>query len=606
MKQRLLMHRLFRLVPALDSLRRYTPHLFYRDLMAGLTVAAVAIPQAMAYAAIAGLPVKYGLYTAIVMTAVGALFDSSKHLINGPTNAISIALLSALGPFAESDKVAMAVLLALFIGLIQTGITLFKLGDLSRYISHSVIVGFTAGAAVLLVLDQLKNLFGFRGIGGHEDHFIRRFYLTMTDGGPVHGWTMMLGFGTIVLVICLRWLGKRIRIQIPEFMIAIIITAAIVWGFDLAKVSIGSVTFKNGVAVVGEVPRALPSFTIPSGDWNQVRELSGSALAIAILGLLEAIAMAKAIASNTGQKLDINQQCLSEGLANLTGSFFQCFPGSGSLTRSAINHHAGAATQWSGVFSAIAVAVFVLLFAPLARYIPRATLAGILIVSAWRMLDYEKLRYYVRTTRFDAGIVLATAFSAVAISVEFCVMIGTFLSFVFYVPRAAMMHLTELTITSDRMIRDRMRGDPPCNRMLIYDMEGELFFGSAQNLEKSLLRIEHRAVEGIRIVVLRLKRVRNPDAVCLSLLEDFLKRMENSGVTILLCGVRQDMYRVLDNIGLVRRLGPNRIYTESDAVWSSTLAAVRDAHNMLGDDLCSHCPVAKNRTSDAEKWHYII
>ncbi|MCC7201474.1 MAG: SulP family inorganic anion transporter [Nitrospirae bacterium] len=606
MKQRLLMHRLFRLVPALDSLRRYTPHLFYRDLMAGLTVAAVAIPQAMAYAAIAGLPVKYGLYTAIVMTAVGALFDSSKHLINGPTNAISIALLSALGPFAESDKVAMAVLLALFIGLIQTGITLFKLGDLSRYISHSVIVGFTAGAAVLLVLDQLKNLFGFRGIGGHEDHFIRRFYLTMTDGGPVHGWTMMLGFGTIVLVLCLRWLGKRIRIQIPEFMIAIIITAAIVWGFDLAKVSIGSVTFKNGVAVVGEVPRALPSFTIPSGDWNQVRELSGSALAIAILGLLEAIAMAKAIASNTGQKLDINQQCLSEGLANLTGSFFQCFPGSGSLTRSAINHHAGAATQWSGVFSAIAVAVFVLLFAPLARYIPRAALAGILIVSAWRMLDYEKLKYYIRTTRFDAGIVLATAFSAVAISVEFCVMIGTFLSFIFYVPRAAMMHLTELTITSDRMIRDRMRGDPPCNRMLIYDMEGELFFGSAQNLEKSLLRIEHRAAEGIRIVVLRLKRVRNPDAVCLSLLEDFLKRMENNGVIVLLCGVRQDMYRVLDNIGLVKRLGPNRIYTESDAVWSSTLAAVRDAHNMLGDDLCSHCPVAKRKASDAEKWHYII
>ncbi len=469
-----------------------------------------------------------------------------------------------------------------------------------------MIVGFTAGAAALLVLDQLKNLFGFKGVGGHGDHFIKRFYLTMTDGGPVHGWTLALGAGTIILVICLRWLGKRIRIQIPEFMIAIIITAAIVWGFDLARVNIGGVTLKDGVAVVGEVPRALPSFSIPSGDWNQVREISGSALAIAILGLLEAIAMAKAIASNTGQKLDINQQCLSEGLANLTGSFFQCFPGSGSLTRSAINHHAGAATQWSGVFSAIAVAAFVLLFAPLARYIPRATLAGILIVSAWRMLDYEKLKYYIRTTRFDAGIVLSTAFSAVAISVEFCVMIGTFLSFVFYVPRAAMMHLTELTITSDRLIRDRMRGDPPCNRMLIYDMEGELFFGSAQNLEKALLRIEHRAVEEIRIVVLRLKRVRNPDAVCLSLLEDFLKRMENNGVTVLLCGVRQDMYRILDNVGLVKRLGTDRIYTESDAAWSSTLAAVRDAHNMLGEDLCSHCPVAKSKASDNDKWHYII
>src|SRR4030065_1502453 len=395
----------------------------------------------------------------------------------------------------------MAVLLALLIGLIQTGITLFRLGDLHAFISHSVIIGFTAGAAVLLVLDQLKNLVGLSGVGEPEDHFIKRFYLTMSEGGPIDGYTLALGIGTIALILSIRWLSSRIGRQIPEFMIVIIMTAAIVLGFDLAKESSYGAVERHGVAVVGEVPRALPSFALPSGGWGQVRQLSGSALAIAILGLLEAISMAKAIAANTKQKLDINQQCLSEGLANLTGSFFQCFPGSGSLTRSAINHHAGAATQWSGVFSAIAVAVFVLLFAPLARYIPRATLAGILIFSVWRMLDYEKLKYYIKATRFDAGIVLATAFSAVAISVEFCVMIGTFLSFIFYVPRAAMMHLTELTITSDRVIRDRMRGDQPCSRMLIYDMEGEVFFGSAQNLEKSLLRIEHRGVDGLRMIV---------------------------------------------------------------------------------------------------------
>src|SRR4030066_758738 len=162
----------------------------------------------------------------------------------------------------------------------------------------------------------------------------------------------------------------------------------------------------NVVNGIGEVPRTLPSFSTPTGNWGQVHQLSGSAFAIAILGLLEAIAMAKSIAGQTGQRLNINQQCLSEGLANITGSFFQCFPGSGSLTRSAINQNAGALTQWSGVFSAVAVAAFVLLFAPLAQYIPRATLAGILIVSAWRMLDYERLKYYVRTTRFDAGMVL--------------------------------------------------------------------------------------------------------------------------------------------------------------------------------------------------------
>src|SRR3990172_3663911 len=445
MKHRLLTHRLFRLVPALDSLRKYSPDFFYRDLMAGLTVAAVAIPQAMAYAAIAGIPVKYGLYTAIVMTAVCALFDSSKHLINGPTNAISIALLSALGPFAESDRVAMAVFLALLIGLIQTGITLFRLGDLSRYISHAVIVGFTAGAAVLLVLDQLKNLIGLKGAGAPHDHFLKRFWLTITIGGPVHTWTLALGIGTIALILCLRWLNNRLRRRVPEFLIAIVITAVIFLVFNLSEVSLNGIVVNHGVSVIGEVPRALPSFSLPSADWSQVRQLSGSALAIAILGLLEAIAMAKSIANKTGQRLNINQQCLSEGLANLSGSFFQCFPGSGSLTRSSINHQAGALTQWSGVFSAIAVAVMILLFSPLAMYIPRATLAGILIVSAWRMIDYHRLIYHLRATRFDVGIVFATAFSAVFISVEFCIMIGIFLSFVFYVPKAARMHLTEMS-----------------------------------------------------------------------------------------------------------------------------------------------------------------
>src|SRR4030066_13512 len=215
LRRRELHHQLFRLVPALDSLRKYSPHTLYRDLMAGLTVATVAVPQAMAYAAIAGIPVKYGLYTALVMTAVGALFDSSKQLINGPTNAISIAVLSALVPFADHEKIPMAILLALLVGLIQTGITLFRLGDLSRYISNAVIVGFTTGAAALLVLDQLKNLIGLKGIGAPHDHFLKRFWLTITTGGPVHTWTLALGIGTIILILCLRWLNKLLRFRMP-------------------------------------------------------------------------------------------------------------------------------------------------------------------------------------------------------------------------------------------------------------------------------------------------------------------------------------------------------------------------------------------------------
>src|SRR5687767_7724310 len=173
----------FRIVPAFDSLRTYTWRSLRFDTLAGLTVAAVAVPQAMAYAQVAGLPAEYGLYTAIVMTAVGALFDSSRQLINGPTNAISIALLSVIVAVPPEEKVAAAVLIALMVGLIQLGITLLRLGDLSRYISHSVIVGFTLGAGTLLVLDQLKNLFGLTARGDIHDHFVVRLFATLTGGG---------------------------------------------------------------------------------------------------------------------------------------------------------------------------------------------------------------------------------------------------------------------------------------------------------------------------------------------------------------------------------------------------------------------------------------
>lgn len=586
------LERLFRLVPALDSLRSYSLRL---DTQAGLTVAAVAVPQAMAYASIAGLPPQYGLYTAIVMTAVGALFDSSRQLINGPTNAISIALLSTLAAVPVEQKVAYAVLMALLVGLTQTGITLLRLGDLTRYISHAVIVGFTLGAAVLLVLDQLKNLLGLPAAGRGSDHFFVRFALTMGQIADVNWWTVAVGAGTVAVVLLLRRLGARLRVRLPELLLAVLAAAAAVWAFGLID---------RGVQTVGALPASLPAFALPEVRADRVRELAGGALAIALLGLLEAIAMAKAIAAQTGQKLDINQQCLSEGLANVTGSLFHCFPGSGSLTRSAINQQAGAVSQWSGVIAAAAVAAAVLLCAPVAYYIPRAALAGILLVSAARLVDRKQLLYHLRATRFDAGIVIATALAAVVVSVEFCILIGIFLSFLLYVPRAAQVQLTELTLTPERVIRERLPGDAPCGRMLLYSLEGELFFGSAPDLEEHFAAVEKRAGPGVRVVVLRLKRVRNPDAVCLGLIEAFLGRLEARQVTVLLCGVRRDLAKVLRSSGLEARLA-GRLFLEVPGPSSSTLEAVRHAYDLLGDDVCPTCP-RRDDAGGREGWYYMI
>jgi sulfate permease, SulP family len=602
---------IFRKVPALDSLRHYSLDIFRRDLIAGLTVAAVAVPQAMAYASIVGLPVEYGLYTAIIMTAVGALFDSSKQLINGPTNAISIAVLSAIGALgldSPDERIAAAVLMALMIGLIQTGIALLRLGDLTRYISHAVIVGFTAGAAVLLVLDQTKHFFGLKAQGDPHDHFLMRLWLTLTEGGPIDFFTVSLGAGTMAFVLAVGWLNRRMKWRIPELLIGVILAAVVVWasGLDRPVTDDAGNVVRKSVNVIGTIPNSLPSFKPPAVAWTSVRELSGSALAIAMLGLLEAISMAKAIAARTGQKIDMNQQCLSEGLANTVGSFFQCYAGSGSLTRSAINHQAGGATQWSGVISAIAVAATMLLFAPLAYYIPRAALAGMLIVSAFRMVDSHKLAYHMRVTKMDAVIVLATAIAAVAVSVEFCILIGTFVSFLIYLPRAARVGVTELVLTPGGMIRERIDGDHQGDRLLIYSVEGELFFGSSTELDAELAKIEQQVSADVRVVLLRLKYARNLDGVCLDVLENFIDTLAARDVTVILCGVRDDMFKVMQNVGWEERLGPQRIFREQAAVWSSTLQAVERAYEILDGDGHSTCPLSSDSRQTAKNLNYII
>ena len=573
---------LYRRIPALESLRHYRPATARADLVAGLSVAAVAVPQAMAYAMIAGLPAEYGLYTAIVMTAIGALLDSSRQLINGPTNAISIALLSAIGGISGQDeKVQAAILMAFLVGAIQLGISLLRLGDLTRYISHSVIVGFTAGASVLLVLDQMKNLLGLEAAGGPHDHFLYRFGLTMARIDSLHVPTLAVGLASMFLVLALRWLNGRVGWTLfPELLIVVVAMAVAtgVLGLD-----------HQGVKVVGEIPGKLPSPQLPTLDAEQVRSLAGSALAIALLGLLEAISMAKAIAAVTRQKLDLNQQCLSEGFANLGGSLFQCMPGSGSLTRSAINQQAGAQTQWSGVVSAAAVALIMIFFAPYARFIPRAALAGILMLTAARMVRPWELRYHLRVSRFDAVIVTVTAIAAVAISIEFCVLIGVIMSFLLVVPRMGQMLLTEFAVSPNGAIHERLPEDEVCGRILIFGLEGEMYFGSSQSLEQHLETIESRVLPETQVVVFRLKRARKPDAAGMSLMEGCIERLRARGVHVLVCGVRKDVFECMKRCGMASKLGEPNIFLERPVRQTSTLLAIGHAYELVTDP-CPACP----------------
>jgi sulfate permease, SulP family len=563
-------------LPAIDSLRTYSLVALRGDLFAGLSVAAVAVPQAMAYAIAAGVPPIYGLYTAVVMTAVGALFASSRLLINGPTNIISIAVLSALAPVPPEQKLDAVFTITLLVGVFQTLITLFRLGDLTRFISHSVVIGFTLGASLLLVVDQARNLLGLTAVADSHHHFLVRTWEVWTQSGPPHQATMLIGVGSMAMVLVLRAIKKRLRWPLlPELLLTIMVAAYLV-----AKLGLD----RHGVAVVGAIPGKLPSFAWPQVPVEYLRELSESALAIAVLGLLEALAMAKNLAGHTGQKFDLNQQCMSEGLSNLAGSLFQCIPGSGSLTRSAINHQAGAHSQWSAVWSAAAVAVITLAFAPYAQYIPRSALAGILVVTAVGMVDWKALPFHLRATQFDAFIVLTTAIAAVGVSVEFCILIGVFVSFLLAVPRAGRMTRTEFVVRENGVVRERTDGEPADRRLLLFGLEGELFFGSSLTLDTHLRYFRQRAAEeGAKVVLLRVKRLRNPDAVGMRDIDSFIRDMAEMGVRVILAGLRTDLLAGLRKAGALEGMDADQVFPERQAKGSSTIEAVTAAYAYLAN-----------------------
>ncbi|HXS18333.1 MAG TPA: SulP family inorganic anion transporter, partial [Polyangiaceae bacterium] len=424
-------------------------------------------------------------------------------------------------------------------------------------------------------LDQLKNLTGVPSQGGVHDGFISKFYQTWVPFPTIHADTLKIGLVTIAFVLGVRWLKKRLNLSLlPDLLLAVI--ASGIWvasaGLDEA-----------GVKVIGKIPNHLPSFAVPDLNWETMRKMSSGALALALLGCLEAISMAKAIAAHTRQRLDVNQQLLSEGVANFMGSCFQCYPGSGSLTRSAINHQAGAVTQWSGVVSAIFVATTMVLFAPMARYVPRAALAGILIITAFKMVEWRSLAYHFKVSRFDAAIILATSISAVAVSIEFCVLIGVLISFVMAVPRVGKVLLTEFVEDGTGYVHERLPSDPRNDRVLVFGLEGELFFAAATSLESQLAHIESAANDSTAVVVLRLKRARNPDAVGLSLIEEFLSDMKERGIVVLLCGVRESLKVVLDKAGTSDRVGNEHIFVEQPVRQTSTHQALLLARELVGE-----------------------
>jgi SulP family sulfate permease len=561
----------------------YTSAELRRDLLAGLTVAAISLPQAMAYALLAGVDPRFGLYSAIVVTAVASIFGSSSHLINGPTSAISLVVFSALAMFDPDQRIEAAegmFLLGTMIGAIQIFIAVFRLGDLTRYISESVILGFMSAAAVLLAVGQIGNALGVREKGSGAQHVLHRLWLTLTTGDPVNLKALSITAATLVLALLARKLVRRYRLPQMDMLAVLIVVALVAYGAGWSVPGSGG---RTAIAVAGTVPAGLPLPHVPSIRLSWVGQLAPDALAIAFLGLLEALAIAKSIANETRQTLDFNRQCLAEGIANLAGGFFQCLPGSGSLSRSAINFHAGGATRFSGIVTAVAVALAVLALAPLARYVPRPALAALLLLTAARLIDPKRLAYTFRASRQDAGVLAVTALSALAFGLDIAILAGVGVSVLLFVPRAARLKTVELVVDHDAVVRERRPADPPPVGLLLYDLEGELFFGASPELDRCFAAINRRmAAERLDHVVLRVKRVRNPDVVCLERLEHFLRAAAQGGVTVWLAGVRPDLRDALERLRFADWFPAERMFPQGGDEDSATLAAIRAVYRRLG------------------------
>lgn len=577
------------------------------DLTAGLTVAAVALPQGVAYALIAGVDPKYGVYSAIVVTAIASIFGSSSHLINGPTSAISLLVFSSLAFIDPENRTALfeaLFVLSVLVGVFQILIAVFKLGDLTRYISESVIIGFMLAAAFLLAIGQIGNALGVKDKGNGSMQVLHRLYLTLFHGDKINFRAVLLSVIAVVVAVGLRKVITRFGLPQIDLLSVLIVVGLVAF---VAGWSIQGADGKSAVSVAAKVPQSLPTPHIPVLDVASLGQLSQGALAIAFIGLIEALSIAKAIAHQSQQKIDYNRQILAEGLANLTGGFFQAIPGSGSLSRSAINFQAGAATRFSGIIAAATVAVALLLFAPLLHYVPTAALAGLLIVTAVRLVDVKRLVTTVKASRYDAGLVIITALTGVLWDLDKAVLLGIALSILLFVPRAAKLKAAELTITPDRVVRERLPDDPVDPTTVIYDLEGELFFGAAPELDRYFDTLRERIhTGGIIFVILRLKRVRDPDAVTIERLEHFLREENAHGVTILLAGVRPDTLKVLNNIGFADWFPADQVFPEEDEEFSATLRAVRYVRDKLDVDEAAPQAAEPDRERNADPLYYLV
>lgn len=472
------------LLSRLDWVRRTNRTSLRADALAGLTGATIVLPQAVAFAAIAGLPPQYGFYTAIVPTIVAALVGSSWHAVSGPTTAISVLVFSALATTLEPGSpafISAAIGLTLVVGVVQFLLAVARLGVLVDFVSHSVMTGFITGAALLIALSQAGALTGLALPRPTEPAAFTSALVAGLDVVDLR--ILATGLVALTIGIAVRWF----RPAWPNYLLALIAATAM-------SIALGGAD--AGIPTIGATGAVLPQFQLPMVGPALVRDFGSAALAIALVGLLEALSVSRAIAVRSGQPIDGNREIFGQGLSNMIGSLFQSYPSSASFTRSGVNYDAGARSPLAAILAAVFLVLILVLVGDWFALVPHAALAGVILLVAWRLVDAGEWRH-VLTSRSESVIAVATLLTTLLIDLEFAIYVGVILSILFFI-RSASRPLIAVGVPDPKNPRRMFVDAAPnnlseCPQLMITRLDGPLFFGSVE-----FVRRQFRAFEAER------------------------------------------------------------------------------------------------------------
>jgi len=526
------------------------------DILAGVTVALVLIPQSMAYAQLAGLPAYYGLYISFMPVMIAALWGSSRQLATGPVAVVSIMTATALAPIALNPEhyIALAMFLALLVGLFQLFLGVFRLGVIVNFLSHPVIVGFTNAAALVIGLSQLSKIFGVTMPGNASDHFLGRIWGVLEQMDDAHLLTLAMALGAFIIMMGL----KKYSPKAPGVLIAVVSSIVISWLFGFEE---------KGGAVVGSIPEGLPNLQVPLFTFELVGSLLPAAIVIALVGFMEAISIAKAMAAKTKNHLDPNQELIGQGLGNIVGSFTQAYPSSGSFSRSAVNLNAGARTGFSSVVTAICVVITLLFLTPLLYHLPQGVLAAVIMMAVFGLINFKSVKHAMRANKHDgiASIVTFVATVGLAPHLDEGILIGASLAIGLYLYRTMSPRIAFLGRYEDGTLRDiRVYPELPVDEKIVaVRFDGSLYFANVSYFEDAILSASADNPQAKFILVIG-NGINQLDASGEEVLHHLTQRLHDNGVTLAFSGLKRQILKVMIRTKLLEVIGKQNIHASAD------------------------------------------